>query len=168
MTQETSIWTKLDTSAFGDFVATSGWAFPTIETVHVFALVTVLGAIFIMDLRLLGLASKDTAVTKVAGDTLTITWIGFVIAAITGTMMFIGKANVYIINPYFLAKMGMLVLVGLNMLFFHFVTWKGVNQWDTVADIPTSVKVAGLVSLVFWIVIAFLGRVIGFTLGMYF
>jgi len=168
MTQATTIWTKLDTSAFGDFIATSGWAFPTIETVHVFALVTVIGAIAIMDMRLLGWRAADVPVTTVARDTLRVTWVGFIIAAITGTMMFIGKANVYVINPYFLAKMAMLALVGLNMLYFHFVTWKNVDQWDTAAAIPTNVKVAGLVSLIFWVVIVFLGRVIGFTLGMFF
>ena len=167
MVQDDSIWMKLASTPFGDWIATSPFAFPAIETVHVFALVTVLGSIFVMDLRLIGFASKDTPVTKVASDTLKLTWIGFILALITGSMMFIGKANTYAVNPYFWIKMGLLAVAGLNMLFFHFVTWKGVKDWDTLADIPGAVKFAGFSSLVLWIVITFFGRAIGFTLGMY-
>lgn len=162
------LWLSLETSAIGDFVAVSAWAFPTLETLHVIALVTVLGSILVVDLRMLGLASKATPITVLSNDALRLTWIGFVCAATTGLLLFVSKASSYAINPYFQIKIILLALAGLNMLYFHFVTQKGVAQWDSAADIPTAVKVSGAVSLIFWISITFFGRAIGHTLGMFY
>lgn len=166
--QSNTIWQSLETSAIGDFMATSGWAFPTVESLHVIALVTVVGTIAIMDLRLLGLASNKTAVTIMSKDTLPWTWGAFILAAITGLLLFVSKASSYVINPYFLWKMGLLVIAGLNMLYFHFVTYKTVEHWDESPTVPTGAKIAGLLSLIFWAAVVFFGRAIGFTLGMYY
>ena len=167
--EPTNIWESIEYSSLGISIAESLWAFPTLETIHVIALVTVLGTIFVMDLRLLGLASNQIAVTRMSKDTLPWTWAAFVLAAITGTLLFISKASSYMINPYFLFKMWLIVIAGLNMLYFHFVTQKTVAQWDEhPAPLPTGAKVAATLSLVFWIAVVFCGRAIGFTLGIYY
>lgn len=166
--EPTNIWETLEYSSIGIAVAESAWLFPTIETLHVIALVTVVGTIMVMDLRMLGVASKSMPLTLLSKDTLPWTWGGFILAAITGVLLFMSKASSYMINPYFLVKMGLLVLAGLNMLYFHFVTWRTVSDWDDAPTIPTSVKVAGITSLLFWVAIVFCGRAIGFTLGIYY
>ena len=163
-----NIWQSIEYSGLGIYIAESTWAFPAIETLHVIALVTVLGTIAIVDLRLLGLTSHHTAITKLSDETLKWTWGAFILAAITGTLMFVSKASSYVINPYFLWKMGMLVLAGLNMMFFQFFTYKTVHEWDTGAEVPMLGKMAGLLSLVFWILVVFFGRAIGFTLGIFY
>jgi len=163
-----SLWTSLEGSALGSTIASSEWLFPTIETLHVIAIVSVVGAIAIMDLRLLGLTSRNRLVTAISRDTLPLTWIAFACAVVTGLLLFVSKATSYMVNPYFLAKMGLLLLAGLNMAAFHMVTWKGVARWDgTVAAIPPAAKMAGLASLIFWTLIVLCGRIIGFTLGIY-
>jgi hypothetical protein len=162
-----ALWQSLETSAVGSFVAESAWAFPTIESIHVIALVIVVGSIAIMDLRLLGLASRDWAVTATSNDTLPFTWGAFVVAAMTGSLLFVSKAHNYVANPYFLTKMVLLVLAGLNMAVFHLTVWRTVHHWDTGAAVPTAGKVAGALSLLFWIGVVFFGRAIGFTLGIY-
>ena len=166
--EPTNIWESIQYSSIGIAIAESTWAFPTLETLHVIALVTVVGTILIMDLRMIGLASNNVAVTRMSKDTLPYTWAGFVLAAITGGLLFVSKAADYMINPYFLTKMGLLVLAGLNMLYFHYVTYKTVADWDETSTIPGKVKVAGVMSLIFWIAIVFCGRAIGFTLGIYY
>jgi hypothetical protein len=95
----TNIWESIEYSRLGTTIAESTWMFPTIETVHVIALVTVLGTIMIMDLRLIGVASRDVAVTQLSKDTLPWTWVAFVLAAITGTLLFVSKATSYVANP---------------------------------------------------------------------
>lgn len=167
-TEPQTIWQKLEYSALGDFLATDPIAFPMIETVHVIALITVFGSILIMDLRMLGLASSGTAISKVSRDTVRLTWVAFVLAAITGTLLFISKASSYMINPYFLTKMSLIVLAGLNMAYFHLVTQKTMDQWDSAADIPMAVKVSGALSLTFWLMVIFFGRAIGFTLSFFY
>lgn len=165
--EPTTIWESIQYSSLGIFIAESTWAFPTIETLHVIALVTVLGTIFVMDLRLLGVASTNYPITAMSKDTLKWTWAGFVMAAITGTLLVISKTSSYVINPFFMGKMVLLAIAGLNMLYFHRVTWKTVSEWDTSPVVPLGAKVAGITSLIFWIVIVFFGRAIGFTLGIY-
>jgi hypothetical protein len=166
--QPTNIWESIEYSPLGISIAESLWAFPMVETVHVMALVTVLGTLLVMDLRMLGWASTAVPIRKVSEDTLKWTWMAFVLAAITGTILWISKAHSYMINPYFLTKMGLMAVAGLNMLFFHFVTYKTVDQWDTLASPPTAVKLSAVLSLLLWIVIVFCGRAIGFTLGIYY
>ena len=167
--EPTNIWEAIEFSSIGLYIAESTWAFPTLETFHVIGLVTVLGTIMVMDLRLLGLASSIVPVTRMSKDTLPWTWAGFVVAAITGSLLFVSKASSYVINPYFLLKMGFLVLAGLNMLVFHFLTYRTVEHWDEGAHaIPLGAKLAGVFSLLFWLAVVFFGRAIGFTLGIFF
>lgn len=161
------LWESLQASSLGVFVAESAWAFPTIETLHVIAIVTVVGTVAIMDLRLLGVTSRDYAVTALSRDTLPWTWAGFVLAAITGLLLFVSKATSYMANPFFLTKMCLLILAGLNMAVFHLMTWRTVKDWDNSPALPTGAKVAGALSLFFWILVIFFGRAIGFTLGIY-
>ncbi len=166
--EPTNIWESIEYSSLGISIAESLWAFPLIESFHVMALVTVFGTVLIMDLRLLGLASTKVPVTQMSSDTLKWTWIGFVIAAITGTLLFISKASTYMVNPYFLTKMGLMAAAGLNMVIFHFLTYKSVASWDSEKALPTAAKVAGGLSILFWLIIVFCGRAIGFTLGIYY
>ena len=162
-----SFWQGLEASAFGDYVAESTWAFPTLESLHVMCFVTVLGSLFIVDLRMLGLGWKDTRLTTLSHETLRVTWIAFVLAAITGLMIFCSKATSYVINPYFKLKLVSMALAGLNMVVFQFITWKSVAEWD-VGKVPLAAKVAGTFSILIWIMVVFFGRAIGFTLSMFY
>ena len=163
-----SFWQGLEASAFGDYVAESTWAFPTLESLHVMSFVTVLGSLLVVDLRILGLGWKDVKLTTLSHETLKITWIAFTCAAITGIMIFCSKATSYVINPYFLWKMVMLALAGLNMMYFHFFTYRTVQHWDLDPSVPFAAKLAGGLSLVFWLLVVFFGRAIGFTLGIFY
>ncbi len=161
------LWQGLENSALGQYVAASSWAFPTIETVHVIAIVTVVGSIAVMDLRLLGVASKESAVTEMSRDTLPWTWGAFVIAMISGALLFVSKATTYMVNPFFLWKMVLIAIAGVNMGIFHLFTWRTVHNWDRSPEIPRGAKIAGGVSLGFWVIVVFVARAIGFTLDKF-
>ena len=153
----------LESTPLGKFIAQSTWAFPTIESIHVFALVVVVGTIVIVDLRLLGVASRSRAVSQLSDDILPITWTCFVLAAITGSLLFSSKATHYLDNWPFRVKMVLLMLAGANMLMFHFKTYATVGQWDNDARAPSAARIAGALSLTFWIGVVVFGRWIGFT-----
>jgi len=106
----------LEGSPVGMAISQSSWAFPTIETVHVIALTLVVGSIGMMDLRLLGLAGKKHAVTRLASDVLPWTWSAFVVAAIFGSLLFTSAATSYWANPFFRTKMVLMMLAGLQTL----------------------------------------------------
>jgi uncharacterized membrane protein len=165
--ESTSLWDKIEYSSLGTTIAESTWMFPTLETIHVICLVSVLGTIFVVDLRMLGWTSNKFAVTLVAKDTLPWTWGAFVGAAITGSLLWVSKASDYMHNPYFLLKMATMALAGLNMMYFHFMTWRTVEHWDRDASMPVAVKVAAALSIILWLAVVFFGRAIGFTLGIF-
>lgn len=137
--------------------------FPWIESLHVLAIVLVVGTISIVDLRLLGLASRNRPATMLMREILPYTWIAFVVAVITGSLLFSSNAPKYAHNPYFQAKMALLVLAGCNMAVFHLIGARDIIRWD-VAATPVAAKAAGGISLLLWIAVVACGRWIGFTL----
>ena len=166
--EPTNIWESIEYSSLGTTIAESTWMFPTLETIHVIALVTVIGMIAIVDLRLVGVGSKALAVTKLSKDTLPWVWGAFILAAMSGSLLFISKATSYVANPYFLWKMVMMALAGFNMMYFHFFTYRTVEHWDLDPSVPFAAKFAGAMSLIFWLAVVFFGRAIGFTLGIFY
>ncbi len=161
------LWQAIADWPLAQYVASSAWAFPTLETIHVLAITTVLGTILVVDLRLLGLASGRAPVTEISHDALRWTWGAFALAFVTGALLFTSKATNYAPNPFFDWKMILILLAGANMAVFHLVTWKGVGDWDTADAPPRAARIAGGVSLVLWIVVVFLARAVGFTLDKF-
>jgi len=160
----TSILTWLDTSTLAAFIRESTWGFPTIESIHVIAISLVIGTIAILDLRLLGIGSTRRPVTELCGDLLPWTWVAFVIAAITGGLLFISQATQYFQNTTFRVKMLFMLLAGVNMLIFEFITYRNVSNWDCDTRTAISGKLAGAISLTCWFAVAVCGRWLGFTM----
>lgn len=136
--------------------------FPQVESLHVVALALVFGSIALADLRLLGLAHRELSITWLHNQVLPWTWRAFIVAAITGTLMFMGNAAGYYENLPFRIKLVLLALAGLNMALFQFGTFRKVSAWDT-GPVPPAARAAGVVSLVLWVGIIATGRWIGFV-----
>lgn len=136
--------------------------FPWVESTHVVCLALVAGTIFLVDTRLLGLTSRNLRFRYLSDQLLPWTWAAFIGSAITGALLFIAGATNYVSNTPFLIKMGLLVLAGINMLYFQFVTFRSVDRWDTGRPIPAA-RVAGAISLVLWCLVIGFGRWIGFV-----
>jgi hypothetical protein len=158
-----SIFAALQQSALGTAIQQSTWMFPTIETVHVFALAAVFGSIALVDLRLLGLVSKDRKVTVVTNELLPLTWGAFALAAISGTLLFTSRAADYMHIIEFPTKFVFMALAGVNMLVFHLVTQKSISKWDAGKPI-LGARVAGGLSLFFWAAVIICARRTGFHL----
>jgi uncharacterized membrane protein len=146
-------------------VAENDILFPWIESVHVLAIVLVVGTISIVDLRLLGVASLDISAKRLMNDIIPYTWGAFAVAAITGSLMFSSDATHYAHNRLFQAKLVMLVLAGLNMAIFHFFGVRDIERWEAPgATTPAAAKTAATISLLVWITVVSLGRGTGFTM----
>jgi hypothetical protein len=154
--------TRLQDLSFPTEIRESVWLFPTIETVHVFALVLVVGSIMTVDLRLLGLTNKERPFSQLAGEMLPWTWVAFSVAAGAGLLMFSSKAVVYYGNIPFRLKMFCLLLAGINMVLFHWLGTRHLETWDRKQP-PNVAKFAGGASLLLWTTIVAAGRWIGFT-----
>ena len=139
------------------------WLFPIVETLHVVALSLVFGSIAMLDLRLLGLYSNRSSVSRLSHEVLPWTWTAWIIAAICGSLMFMAKAVTYADNIEFRLKFVCMGLAAVNMLVFHFGAFRHVATWDTRAPPPFNARLAGGLSLTLWTGVVFFGRWVGFT-----
>jgi hypothetical protein len=155
---------RLQASSLAVFIHKTAWAFTTIEVVHVFAVSMVIGTIAIVDLRLIGIASSKRPFSELSRQLLPFTWAAFVLAVIAGSLLFISRATEYVANPVFWIKMALIVLAGINMMIFEFITVRGVQQWNLSPTPPPPARLAGGISIACWVLVVFLGRLIAFTL----
>jgi hypothetical protein len=155
--QDFAIW--LSETKLSMALTDSTWAFPAIESLHVIAITLVVGSITIVDLRLIGLASRERDPRDLIRSILPITWGAFVLAAVTGSLLFVANPISYAANFYFLGKLILLLIAGLNMVLFHLFAHRHLERAG--ALLP---RISGAASLTLWVVIVAFGRWIGFTL----
>lgn len=151
----------LSTTALSGFVMQHAWVWPTAETLHFIGLSMLMGAIGAIDLRLLGLARR----IPFAPLHRLLPWgiAGFGICLSTGILFFTGQPSQYVHNWVFWCKMLFVILAGLNVATFYltglFETAENLGAGD---DAPPAAKAIALASLVLWIGVMYLGRMLPF------
>lgn len=158
-----ALWAGLEQVPIAREIRATGQLFPWIESVHVLAITLVVGAIGVMDLRLLGVGSPDKPVSRISRQVLPLTWGAFAVAVVTGGLLFASSATTYAGNWPFRLKMLCLLAAGLNMMVFHTTTWRSIMIWDTHRQPPPAAKLQAALSLGFWLGVICFGRWIGFT-----
>lgn len=154
----------IESSGVGMTVSQSrGW-FPALEIIHVTATTFVFGMITIVDLRLLGLIARGSAVGDLYRDVIPLTWAAFVVAATTGILLFTGQAVAYSVNIAFQMKFAALALIALNMLAFRRFVYPRIANQDRDAPIPLAAKLAGGFSLAGWITVVSCARWIAYLM----
>jgi hypothetical protein len=140
------------------------WLFPFVEGVHVLAITLVFGSISIVDLRLMGFASRERSVDQVTRSVLPVTWVAFALAVVSGALLFASNAPKYAHNDFFFRKMVLILMAGINMAVFHLILNPNTNRDSSGRAVPVSDRVVGLVSMLLWIGVIACGRWIGFTM----
>ncbi len=142
----------------GAWVHVLPWTWPIAETLHFFGLCLLLGALLVIDLRLLGVNRLLPAIS--VHDLLPVAYVGFGINLATGVLFYVGDPHRYTINIAFQLKMLLVVLAGLNALYYQLKIYQQMANWDETAAIPTNVKAVGALSLVLWFGVLSYGRLI--------
>jgi hypothetical protein len=68
------------------------WVFAVTETIHIMVLAVLLGTIFVVDLRLLGLGLKRRSAAQLAKDLMPWTLTSMVLMVLTGIPLFMSEA----------------------------------------------------------------------------
>ncbi len=153
-----------ESSGLADVIRENDLLFPFIESVHVLSICLVVGSILVVDLRLLGLASTNRPVSGIMNEILPLTWCAFAVAVSSGGQLFISNATKYFGNGFFVAKLCLICVAGLNMVVFHAVSAKDLPKWESEIRLPLPARLAGGVSILVWVVVVACGRWIGFTM----
>jgi hypothetical protein len=164
MSQFQDLIAYFEDSGLAESIRENDTLFPFIESVHVIAICLVVGSILVLDLRLLGLASVNRPVSRLAGAILPVTWGAFAVAVTSGFLLFISNASKYLANGYFVAKLVLICVAGLNMIIFHAISARDLPQWEKDRLPPVQARLAGAVSILLWIAVVACGRWIGFTM----
>ncbi len=143
------------------FIRTWAWAYPILETVHVVGLGLLLGGILAFDLRVLGV-HKAMPVRQLAGHLLPLVWIGFALNATSGILLLMSDATTFGVNTSFQFKMVLIACAGINMVWFHWRVYPGVDGWNQGVAAPAAAKLTSLLSITIWLCVVTAGRMIAY------
>ena len=135
----------------------SRWAFAIIETIHIIGIGMLLGALLVVDLRLLGFGMKRQTVAHLNRELTP--WIGgaLLVMIFTGIPLFLSEAVKLSVSAPFFWKMVLLLLV----LLFHFTVHNKAAARNPEDGVWLG-KMAACLSLVCWLGVALAGRAIAF------
>jgi len=144
--------------AVGTFVVKVTWVWPTCETLHFIGLSLLFGVAALVDLRMLGMMKSIpfTALHRL------LPWgiLGFGLNTITGMLFFVGAPQQYTGNPVFHWKLVLILVAGINVLYFTIFEepWE-VGPGD---DAPFTTKVVAVTALVLVVGVLYCGRMLPF------
>lgn len=152
----------LEHSAFGEAMRGGIYLYPVVETAHILGFATLVGAILVLDFRLIGLGARipAAALARLAGP---VAAVGLMLAVSTGALLFVTEATAYVRNPFFLAKLG-LILAGLaNIAAFYKFAAPALRALPSGAALPFRVRLSGALSAAIWIAAPICGRLIAYV-----
>jgi hypothetical protein len=145
----------------GDWVRDSTWAFPMLQSLHFIGMTMLIGVVGIIDLRVLGVA-RGLPIHPLHRF-LPLAFVGFSINLITGICFFCHDPYVYAFNLSFRLKMLLIVVAGLNALWFRLGVFIDVDKWGPGIEASRLAKVISALSIVVWFGVITAGRFIAFT-----
>lgn len=151
----------IQTTALNSWILETAWAWVLFETLHFFGVCILLGALLVIDLRLIGFFRNLSI--HATHKLLPWVFIGFGINLITGILFLIGDPVRYSSNMGFRIKMLLVFLAGLNALWFFIKLDKPMQGWSSHSDTPFNAKVIGCLSLILWFGVLILGRMIPYV-----
>lgn len=143
----------------------SAMVYPVIMTTHLSCIAVFGGMILMTDMRLLGLALKKYTVTEVVTTLQPWKRVGGTIMICMGLLLGGSEAEKYYHNPFFWTKMSCLALVAVHALIFRPTVYKKTEEIDKSPVIPGRAKAAAILSLVIWLSVLTMGRLIGYYEG---
>jgi hypothetical protein len=153
----------LEALAWTTAIRESELGYPIGATSHVVSLVAFAGLVIVMDLRLVGAAFSDTPLTQIQRRLFPWQMACFALSTATGVFLFVVDPLRYYGNVFFRIKLVLLVLAGLNALYFHRAVYGTVAQWDEDPRLPATARLAGACSLIFWAAIIVSGRLVAYN-----
>ena len=146
-------------SQIGEGIRESTWLFPVIEAFHLLGLGLTVGAVLIVDLRLLGVGLSRQPVAQLSAGAEPWLLGSLTLMFASGTPLFLSEATKCYYSFPFWVKMTSLFLV----LLFTFTVRRRVTRTGLTFDRPLLGRFTAFISLGLWFGVAWGGRWIGFS-----
>lgn len=132
------------------------WLFPAAEIVHFFGLCLLMGALLLIDLRVLGFA-RAVSIKKVIAFT-PFALVGLALNVVSGVVFLCAYPENYWPSTAFQLKLVAIAIGVLNALWFKWVETPRIELLADGDDADARAKFVALLSLTAWIVVIVLGR----------
>lgn len=140
----------------------NSWAIPTIQSIHIAGIGIVLCSVFMVDLRILGLAGKDQTLRETTDRFGPWLMWSLVVLLATGLLMVIGEPVRELVTFSFWMKM-FLVAVGTLIAAIFLKTLRRHDQhWEETFARRFSIKLMSIVTFLVWVTVIVLGRLIAY------
>jgi hypothetical protein len=150
----------LESTSYSEWILVSATGWPLMLTAHALGLATIVGVVFSLNLRLLGLYGTIPYTSLHA--LMSIAWIGIVINVFTGLSIFMTQASSYVTSLPFIVKITFIVLGIANLSYTQKVLKREAAAWQAAGAVPAlGLALAGS-SLFFWVVAVVTGRLIAY------
>jgi hypothetical protein len=141
------MWEGLQHAGWVETLASSRPLFGLVSVVHYSATFFCVGTILLLDLRILGVARRHLALSACAKQLRPWIWIGFLLVAVSGFLLFAIEAGDYAAARAFRAK----VLVTVLAVVSAFVVERSLPGWEQAPVMPVAARLVAVVSLVLWL-----------------
>ena len=155
---DAAVW--LEASLLAQLLKAGPWVYPLVNLAHVLGIALLVGAIAVLDLRLVGLwpgvpvSALGRAAVPVAGA-------GLALALATGPALFAVRATEYVANPFLWAKFGAVAVALANLAALHgSAAWRDAERGGS--RHARRLAFAGAVSLAAWLAAVSAGRMIAY------
>jgi hypothetical protein len=151
--------TWLEGTAISQWILESIWASPLLLAIHAIGMGIVVGMVMIYCMRVLGLFR--TIPLPAFDAYFNIAWVGFLLNAASGVLLFMSNATALASNWTFLVKIGLIAAGGISLGGIGAT----VNR-RSVGDgpLPPAAKRVALFTLIFWLGALTSGRLIAYTM----
>jgi hypothetical protein len=141
-----------------DILRNSHHAIPYIQSVHLLGIALLLGAMVILNFRLLGLGLTAIKIEVIAKQVWSWGTVGLILAVVSGFFVFLPDPARYAANTSFLVKMSVLLVAVL----FQYTVYRRAVRAKVAAHSEQKELVLPLLSLFLWFGVGWLGRAIAF------
>ena len=143
----------------GETIRNSTWLFPLIEAFHLLGLALTIGAVLIVDLRLLGAGLRKQSPAELSAGAQP--WLvgGLILMFASGIPLFLSESIKCYYSFPFWVKMTSLLLA----IIFTFAVLRPVARTDAASHGSLAGRLAAVTSLLLWFGVAWGGRWIGFS-----
>src|SRR5262252_1165829 len=152
----------LSRTSFSLAIQTHEWVIPTVQSIHIAAIGIVLASVFMIDLRVLGLAGRDQSLRETTGRFGPWLTGALCVLLATGVVMVIGEPVRELLAFSFWLKMFLVAVGTLIAALFQLALRRNEAYWENSLTKRAGTKSLAIVTLFIWVAIVILGRLIAY------